>query len=743
MSQQENETKYYKPAVPKVEGLELKPSEVPLAEELRGIIDADGLIKTEMENDVVLSRIAKDIYKNFLSGYRETYANAITACQVASETFKCSPHIEVTLDMDNRMLQVKEVDSTGISPAAFRDIYRVVGRTGNADGSRLGQFGFGRLAWISLSDRMLLETKWRATDGKTGVYALENKEGRAFAPIPAPEMDSFGTTLRFFLYETINMDQLLNYIRDAGRMVPVKTTLKLIKQFKETSETLNKTPAEMLAVHLDRRTDRRISTDILSYKDSELELYGLLDITAWNYWSDRDKKDIDFGDSFQVDYISQELFLLGLPIEGGYDIPRRFSRCVVNILDERKFPPTADRDRLREEAKQALNAKINQITTTLLRQQMTPKSLAEYMAMPKVWKMAMAAYRQDVTLGPVAEFVSNAVSLRGSGEREKVSVAKILNTIDKSKLFYTLNGFSPHYLNKARSVIPGALAMIVHSAEHVKLLEDFGIGSLKAYATNQKIATAAPADFVVYNSSKYRKMDRARVELAKIETKTIKVPEDKLMDPYVSLLNVVDTNYHITRDSKYLDAVGVKLHILLRKIGNMKVTTSAGDMTVKTIPKDAVVVFGVYDVPSVSQLVFGGITAGSLYKEPPEGEAGFTKRQLAKKVLGILADQDTIFELILYFKERGQKYIQDFSGRMSADKVMGINSKWSYYSSDYYQQLWARMHVQAVCKDPELNAVFQVVLENTSNFDELKTRRAKILETLDRLQSGGPSLAAN
>jgi hypothetical protein len=729
MSKREQEAKYFTPEVPKVEGLALKPSETELADELKELVDSNGLIKTEMETDVVLGRIAKDIYKNELAGYRETYANALTACQRAVQLFKASPSIEITFDMDNRMLEIKEIDSTGITPAEFRDIYRVVGRTGNADGTMLGQFGFGRLAWVQLSDRMILETKYRSTDGKTGAYAFENKEGRAFAPIPAAGRDSFGTTHKLFLYDTVDLEKLLAYIKAAGEMAPIKTTLRLIRQFKESTSTLNKTPAELFKEQANTNDSRAVlTTEILSYKDEDIELYGAFEVRSWR-WDSRNNDDISFGDGYSVTNYYPQVYLLGIPIETDYSAPKFFSRCIINILNERKYVPTADRDRLREDSNNALAEKIRQVSTAILEKRLNIKSIADYMALPKVWKLVVGERQMGVDLGPVVELVSSHVSLRGSNARWKTSVGKILNTTDKARLFYQLNSSSSHYFDKARSIVPGAMAMIIHSEAHAKLLDDYGIKNLSIFK-GTKSGPNVPTDVVVYTYTS----NGIRVELSKLTSMTIKIPEGKLLKPYISLISHVRTDYVITRDSKILNGVGILLDDLLKNVGNKKITTSAGEMKVKDVPKDAVPLLGVYDIPSAAKLLFGKLTARDVVDNPEID--GLGPEHLEKPLLGILADANTIFELVLYFTEKKQKFIEDFNGRLTACALLRIAHQYDNQHSYYYHQLWARMHIHALCSDPELDVLMQVVIDHTSSND-LLARRKKIFETLDRLQKPG------
>src|SRR6202521_1302982 len=82
-----------------------------------------GVMKVRVEEDVVVSRIAHDIYANPRSGYREMYANAVTACLVAKEEFGAKPAIKVTINPLQRTLEIEETDSIGISVETLSTIY--------------------------------------------------------------------------------------------------------------------------------------------------------------------------------------------------------------------------------------------------------------------------------------------------------------------------------------------------------------------------------------------------------------------------------------------------------------------------------------------------------------------------------------------------------------------------------------------------------------------------------------------
>ena len=723
MDKKEHKQVYYVPETPKVDPLALNQNEIKLDDTLKSIVNENGLIKTELETDVVLSRIAKDIYKNYLAGFRETYANAVTACQSAAETFKSTPTIEVTLDKDMRMLRIKEIDSMGVSPEAFKDIYRVVGRTGNADGKRLGQFGFGRLAWVALSDRMIFETKYRTVDGRTGSYALENKEGLAFAPLRAPDIDDFGTTLSFFLYENLDLSRLESYIKTAGQLVPIKTTLKVISDGKEIVTPLTMTPESILDANIKKNThnDTKIlSTEMLTYKDSEVEVYGKLAVGKYS-WTSADTEWEQYRDHL---YAYADYRLLGMPIDQDRS-SGPFTALLVNILDERKFQPTADRDRLREDTAQALSEKLVQVFRNMLVQRLSMSTLTDYMALPKEWKIIFDVYARNFTImgdHPIIQMITTEVSTRGMSERWKIPLGRMLNLIPKERLFFSLNGTPGHYLPKVQSIVPNAVAVIIHDEETAKALRDYGVRDLKEFGKGKKVASVEPIDYVIYQSNNYTARKRASKQ--ELPETTIKIPDGRLLEEYIRRIGRFRHDYVVTRDMKHLDGIGIGLAAFMRKVGTKIVTTSEGPMAVKDIPKDMYPMLCVYDMPDTAQLMFKGKTAADLSLGEPWESNNNTP------VIGILADANTIFEVMFYFEERRRQFELDTEGSIISRAYFGDN--W-YSRGNFYEHNLSILHVYLMCKDKELAGLFQIAMGDANNYEEMVKRRTKVLDTLAHL----------
>jgi hypothetical protein len=205
----EEEIQFHTPEVPNAPPIDLDPARLDYHDDEQLLsLATGGVMKLELEEDVVVSRIARDIYSSFRSGFREMYANAVTACLTAKETFGAEPRIEITLDPLDRVLQITEFDSTGISTDVFREIYLVLGRSGNLDGGKLGQYGFGKVAYTTLSDRIYIATKFRTKDGKNGEFAVEGRDGREYVLLPRPKLKDYGTSVKIILDEKVDLEEL-------------------------------------------------------------------------------------------------------------------------------------------------------------------------------------------------------------------------------------------------------------------------------------------------------------------------------------------------------------------------------------------------------------------------------------------------------------------------------------------------------------------------------------------------------
>ncbi len=366
----QTEQKYYTPKSGEAPNpLNLDQQQTEYAKDLMALGGDNGIIEMKLEQSVVMERLSKDIYKDFRAGFRELFANAVSACTLAAQLFDAQPRIEITLNPKTRELTIGEYDSLGMSAEVFKEVYTVVGRSGNFDGTRPGQFGFGRLAWITLSDRMILETKYRTTDGKTGEYAVQGQNATSFAVLPKPSLRTFGTTVKLIIYDKIDLFQLVNYIDRVCEFSKVDTFLTLLSrvakhsadydnedideddddtEFDDDEDYTNNAPDSLKAGRTKINKTYRESLTKRLDKGTIIAKEYLLTGKGWELYGAFVGETKD--GILQLDFSSYSpqtpTLLVGIPIEPKLELPFHFA--VLNILDEREHPPTADRDRLKD-----------------------------------------------------------------------------------------------------------------------------------------------------------------------------------------------------------------------------------------------------------------------------------------------------------------------------------------------------------------------------------------------------------
>ena len=268
-------------------------------------------VANRMENDVVMQRVSRDMYASESAGLREILANEITAARAARK-LGAKPWIEVTVTRDR--VVVWGMESLGMERRIFDDVFTVLGRSGNFDGKTPGQFGFGRAAYMTISDHMLLETRHRNGDR----YTVLGVEGRGFqVDLDKPDIP-FGTRVTLAPRPETHIDSLVALAREMAGRSDILITL-VTERGTEIPERL------------------------------QLNLLGAFFRT--------DLPDVEFvvAPSPNLQYNS---FLCGIPIDFTYR-GRHPVQVAVDIHDERKHAPTPDRERMTQEAEEAVSELID------------------------------------------------------------------------------------------------------------------------------------------------------------------------------------------------------------------------------------------------------------------------------------------------------------------------------------------------------------------------------------------------
>lgn len=320
---------------------------------LADIAGKDGLITAKMDQEVVDEIISKSIYNNPNVAIREIFNNAVRQCET-SEELGATPHINVKFDVKNNRLIFEEIDSMGMTVQTFKDVYRHTGRSGNLDGTKGGQFGIGKKSYRAIADIMIFETFARETSEK---YAFLTK-GSKFEELPEPNMKQFGTRVSLVIKEGVSLLDLAKYVTRIARFTKVQTYL-------EISESLKNKDGD-IEIKKGQKKIGPISEKEFIAKEIDENIEDVI-------WIELDKPDYHLIAAYTSGHASDDQIfvnLVGIPISLGehqdeYGHTRKnkiadpgFECYVLNIRDERKYPPTASRDYLKEDSFNKLNEVI-------------------------------------------------------------------------------------------------------------------------------------------------------------------------------------------------------------------------------------------------------------------------------------------------------------------------------------------------------------------------------------------------
>lgn len=313
-----------------------------LANALLQQVTENGIIPVKLDDDVVRFRVGH-LYANPASALRELYANELRACHTARDKYGANPKIQITLNQMERTIIIHGIDSLGITEEKFLNVLSVLGENDNQDGSEVGQFGWGFQSHLVVSDSVLLETFARETGEK---FAMLGIGGDHFSKVSQPALRSTGTRVTLFVKDRLDVAQLgKEFLR-----ICVYSDIPTFLHTRDTGETEesrfedNAWGYEISNPNLSH--ELRDLGDKIEFEDEDCQLAAVL----WP--SPAIKPEID-------------VRLLRLPINAP-DLKLPFDQCILNIRDERKYKPTADRERLTDDAFKSLQAKVDSKLKELL-----------------------------------------------------------------------------------------------------------------------------------------------------------------------------------------------------------------------------------------------------------------------------------------------------------------------------------------------------------------------------------------
>jgi hypothetical protein len=387
----DKEDKYYKPELHVVPDVDIPKEDIESSPLTR--LGGGDTLSVKLDSDVIIQKLSHDIYSGWKSGLRELYNNEARACRItAKQHLTSNPTIHITIDPIERQLTIEGLDSQGITVEVFDKSLRVLGVSSNFDSKEIGQMGMGFAGYTMIFEAMKLDSYARDTNEKWSVLA---DGGINFKVLGNPIMNKHGTRLSGTYKDNINVDELFDHIKILSRFSKVKTIIHLTEDTNRHNAgkflcdnyrggyhylmgmraTYLRDENDYRAKHRDKRKELFIPITI---EREDFDFYGYVSIFNTTY------------DSVRKEEISSDLSittLIGTPIDSslGYKFSN-LSGYVLNIKDERKYKPTTDRDRMKEDSLELIEDEIDSEIKEIFTQ-FHLTSMEDYMSLNDKQKM--------------------------------------------------------------------------------------------------------------------------------------------------------------------------------------------------------------------------------------------------------------------------------------------------------------------------------------------------------------------
>jgi len=334
-----------------------------------------GLIKVKLDEEIVIQRISHDLYANWESGIRELINNEVRAINISKKEHGKDAYLEITLDTINKKLIIHGINSLGIDSETFLEVLRFLGRSDNFDSTEVGQFGFGFASYTTLSDTVILET-YSLLSGEQ--FSVVGKSGIGFDILPKPTLETSGTKITI-VYEKLKSSEkdIMEAIEEICRYKDIPIYLSLPHDIKEKKTDYFNNNQQVINVL--KEAGRYLITG-----KSLKELLKEQITESFSSWRNDEKKE-----NFDRDYIlieketkdfqfvgcinrkyesgygrfnSGTVLLVRTPIKASYDFKLSpYKDFIVNLKNERKYKPTSDRERLKNDCVEKLGVQLKEI----------------------------------------------------------------------------------------------------------------------------------------------------------------------------------------------------------------------------------------------------------------------------------------------------------------------------------------------------------------------------------------------
>ena len=383
--------KYYKPEHHTVPDIDIPPEDVEDSPLNR--LGGGDTLNVQLDSDVIIQKLSHEIYSGWKSGLRELYNNEARACRItAKQHLTTNPTIHITIDPIERQLVIEGIDSQGITVEVFDKSLRVLGVSSNFDSKEIGQMGMGFAGYTMIFEALKLDSYSRETNEKWSVLA---DGGINFKVLGTPSMKSYGTRLSGTYKDNINVDEMFEHIQVLSRFSHVKTIIHLTEDTHKHNSGSFVCDSyrggyhyimQIRAEHLKGEDNYRAKSQLqrkelfipITVERDDFDFYGYLSLFNTTY------------NSVRKESISSDMCvttLIGTPIDStlGYEF-NNLSGYVLNIKDERKYKPTTDRDRLKDDSLELVEEEITDEIKEIFKQfELT--SMEDYMALNDRQKM--------------------------------------------------------------------------------------------------------------------------------------------------------------------------------------------------------------------------------------------------------------------------------------------------------------------------------------------------------------------
>ena len=345
------------------------------------VIKEGNTIKVTMDQDVMIQRVSHEIYSNFQSGIRELVNNEYRACRQARDKYNAKPRLEITIDARTKELTIEGIDSLGISVRVFDKVLRRLGVSGNVDGgNEIGQFGMGFASYTTLSELITVETYSREDHQE---FAFLGDRGIDFKILPKPSRETFGTKISITCKDSVNFVKVYEKVKACALFSTIPTVVTVLDDGRTDDSYQSyddlKIGTEILPVYssgkeyclakyatvpqqyhrLDESTNGLCDNDyaVGYYKEvhidnDDYEFFGIISVNKGG-----SLMQIENDRNYRND--SRLALLCNTPIESSIEPLGKWTVWYLNVKDERKYVPTADRDRLKDESSKSINAVLH------------------------------------------------------------------------------------------------------------------------------------------------------------------------------------------------------------------------------------------------------------------------------------------------------------------------------------------------------------------------------------------------